>query len=119
MNIKKTKIMTNTGIRDFRINGEAIEVVRSFQLLGVTLTEDGLNATEVKRRIGMGRSTMTGLTKIWKDNNIQLTTQVRLVKALVFPVELYGWESWVLRKEDRRNIDALQLWCWRRMLRVS
>ena len=71
--------------------------------MGVTLTEDGINTTEVKRRIGMGRSTMTGFTKILKDNNIQLTTKVRLVKALVFPVALYGCESWVLRKEEKEK----------------
>ena len=119
LNLSKTKIMSTAPLQNFQVNGDSIEVVRNFQFLGVTITHDALCESEVKRRLCLGRKAMTGLTKIWKDKNISLQTKIKLVNALVFPVVLYGCETWVMRKAERRRVDAFELWCWRRLLRVS
>ena len=96
-----------------------VEVVTKFVLLGALITKDGLCENEVRRRIAMGKAAMGGLTSIWKDRGVTLETKVKLVKVLVFPIVLYGAYIWTIRKHERRKIDAFELWCWRRVLRVS
>ena len=105
-----------------KIDGKDIEVVTKFVFLGALITKDGLDACEkeVRRRIAtMGKAAMGGLTPIWKDRGVTLETKVTLVNNLVFPIVLYGAETWTMRKHERRKIDAFELWCWRRVLRVS
>ena len=97
----------------------AIEVVECFPFLGAMVKDDGSCEAEVRRRLAMGRAAMVGLMKIWKDRGVTTKTKIRLVKALVFPVATYGAESWTMRKRERKKIDAFELWCWRRLLRVS
>ena len=118
LNIKKTKIMSTAKIDSFVINGVELEVVRSFVFLGSTIEEDGDCKEEIKRRFALGRASMGGLEKIWKDKNITIQSKIRLVNALVFPVAVYGCESWTLRQYERKKIDAFEQWCWRRMLRI-
>ena len=101
------------------VNGKHIEVVSHFIFLGSLITKDGFCEKEIRRRLVMGRSTMGGLTKIWKDRGITLRTKIRLVKALVFPIVLYRAESWTMRHFERKIIDAFELWYWRRLLRVT
>ena len=100
-------------------NGKTVEVVTKFVFLGVLITKDGLCDKEICRRIAMGKAAMGGLTTVWKDRGIMLQTKVKLVKALVFPIVLYGAETWTMRKTERKKIDAFELWCWRRVMRVS
>ena len=118
LNTKKTKIMSTAKIDSFAINGVELEVVRSFVFLGSTIEEDGDCKEEIKRRLALGRASMGGLEKIWKDKNITMQSKIRLVNALVFPVALYGCESWTLRQNERKKVDAFEQWCWRRMLRI-
>ena len=100
------------------IDGETVETVRNFILGGSKITADGDCSHEIKRRLLFGRKVMTNLDSISKSRDITLPTKVRLVKAMVFPVVMYGCESWTIRKAERRRIDAFELWCWRRLLRV-
>ena len=115
----KTKVMTTGDIGEVTVDGKVIEVVTKFVFLGMLITEDGLCEKEVRRRIAMGKAAMGVLTSIWKDRGVTLETKVKLVKVLVFPIVLYGAETWTMRKHERRKIDAFALWCWRRVLRVS
>lgn len=101
------------------VDGKKVEVVTRFMFLGTLITKDGLCDKEIRRRIAMGKAAIGGLTTIWKDRGIKRETKVKLVKALVFPIVLYGAETWTLRKAERKKIDAFELWCWRRVLRVS
>ena len=87
--------------------------------MGALIAKDGLCEKEVRRRIAMGKAAMGGLTSIWKDRGVTMETKVKLVKVLVFPIVLYRAETWTMRKHERRKIDAFELWCWRRVLRVS
>ena len=119
LNVNKTKILSTGIIGRVMINGENVEVVESFTFLGTQIHRDGLSEKETSRRFGLGKAAMGGLTKIWKDRCITLETKVKLVKALVFPIVLYGAETWVLRKKERKKLDAFELWCWRKVLRVS
>ena len=119
LNVGKTKVMTTGDIGEVTVDGKDIEVVTKFVFLGALITKDGLCEKEVRRRIAMGKATMGGLTSIWKDRGVTMETKVKLVKVLVFPIVLYGAETWTLRKHERRKIDAFELWCWRRVLRVS
>ena len=119
LNVGKTKVMTTGGIGEVTVDGKDIEVVTKFVFLGALITEDALCEKEVRRRIAMGKSAMGGLTSIWKDRGVTLETKVKLVKVLVFPIVLYGAETWTMRKHERRKIDAFELWCWRRVLTVS
>ena len=119
LNVGKTKVMTTGDIGAVTVDGKDIEVVMKFVFLGTLITEDGLCENEVRRRIAMGKAAMGGLTSIWKDKGITLETKVKLVKVLVFPIVLYGAETLTMRKHERRKIDAFELWCWRRVLRVS
>ena len=117
VNVGKTKVMATGDIGEVTVDGKDIEVVKKFVFLGALITEDALCEKEVRRRIAMGKSAMGGLTSIWKDRGVTLETKVKLVKVLVFPIVLYGAETWTMRKHERRKIDAFELWCWRRVLK--
>ena len=116
LNIQKTKIMASSPITSWQIDGET---VADFIFLGSKITADGVCSQEIKRRLLLGRKVMTNLDSIFKSRDITLPTKVRLVKAMVFPVVMYGCESWTIKKAEHRRIDALELWCWRRLLRVA
>ena len=105
-------------ITSWQIDGEIMETVRDFIFLGSKITADGVCSHEIKRHLLLGRKVMTNLDSIFKSRDITLSTKVRLVRAMVFPVVLYGCESWTIKKAERRRIDAFELWCWRRLLRV-
>ena len=117
-NIQKTKIMASGPITSLQICGEAMEMVRDFIFGGSKINAVGDCSLEIKRRVLLGRRAMTNLDSILKDRDITLPSKVHLVKAIVFPVVLYGYESWTIKKAERRRIDAFELWCWRRLLRV-
>ena len=119
LNIQKTKIMVSGPLTSWQIDGEKVETVRDFIFLGSKITVDGDCSHEIKRRLLLGRKVMTNLDSILKTRVITLPTKVRLVKAMVFPVIMYGCESWTVKKAQRQRIDAFELWCWRRLLRVS
>ena len=116
--IQKTKIMASSPITSWQIDGETVETVADFILGGSKTTADGDYSHEIKRRLLLGRKAMTNLDSILKSRDITLSTKVHLVKAMVFPVVMYGCESWTIKKAERRRIDAFELWCWRRLLRV-
>ena len=118
LNIQKTKIMASGPITSWEIDGETVETVSDFIFLGSKITADGDCSHEIKRRLLLGRKVMTNLDSIFKSRDITLPTKVHLVKAMVFPVVMYGCESWTVKKAERRRIDAFELWCWRRLLRV-
>ena len=118
LNIQKTKIMTSGPITSWEIDGEIVERVSDFILGGSKITVDGDCSHEIKRCLLLGRKVMTNLDSIFKSRDIILLTKVHLVKAMVFPVVMYGGESWTVEKAERRRIDAFELWCWRRLLRV-
>ena len=118
LNIQKTKIMASGPITSWEIDEETVETVRDFLFWGSKITADGDCSHEIKRRLLLGRKVMTNLDSILKRRDITLPTKVRIVKAMVFPVVMYGGESWTIRKAERRRIDAFELWCWRRLLRV-
>ena len=118
LNIQKTKIMASGPITSWEINGETVETVSDFILGGSKITAGGDCSHEIKRRLLLGRKVMTNLDSISKSRDISLPTKVRLVKAMVFPVVMYGCKSWTVKKAECRRIDAFELWCWRRLLRV-
>ena len=118
LNIQKMKIMASGPITSWEIDGEAVETVSDFIFLGSKITADGDCSHEIKRRLLLGRQVMTNLDSIFKSRDITLPTKIRLVKAMVFPVVMYGCESWTVKKAERRRIDAFELWCWKRLLRV-
>uniref|UniRef100_A0A8C6DFL8 RNA-directed DNA polymerase n=1 Tax=Moschus moschiferus TaxID=68415 RepID=A0A8C6DFL8_MOSMO len=118
LNIQKTKIMASGPITSWEIDGKTVETVSDFIFLGSKITADADCSHEIKRCLLLGRKVMTNLDNILKSSDITLPTKVRLVKAMVFPVVMYGCESWTVKKADRRRIDAFELWCWRRLLRV-
>ena len=118
LNIQKTKIMASCPITSWQIDGETMETVRDFILGGSKITADGNCSHEIKRCLLLGRKVMTNLDSILKNRDITLSTKVRLVNAMVFPVVMYGCESWTIKKAEHQRIDALELWCWRRLLRV-
>ena len=118
LNIQKTKIMASSPITSWQIDEETMETVADLILGGSKITADGDCSHEIKRRLLLGRKVMTNLDSILKSRDITLPTKVRLVKAMVFPVVMYGCESWTVKKAERRRIDAFKLWCWRRLLRV-
>ena len=105
-------------ITSWQIDGEIMETVRDFIFLGSKITADGVCSHEIKRHLLLGRKVMTNLDSIFKSRDITLSTKVQLVKAMVFPVVMYGFESWTIKKAERQSIDAFELWCWRRLLRV-
>ena len=118
LNIQKTKIMAPGPITSWEIDGETVETMSDFILGGSKITADDDCSHEIKRCLLLGRKVMTNLDSILKSRDITLPTKVHAVKAMVFPVETYGCESWTIKKAERRRIDAFELWCWRRLLRV-
>ena len=110
--------MASGPITSWQIDGETVETVPDFILGGSKITADGDCSHEIKRRLLLGRKVMTNLESIFKSRDITLSTKVYLVKATVFPVVMYGCESWTIKKAEGRRIDAFELWCWRRLLRV-
>ena len=114
-NIQKTKIMASRPITSWEIDGETVETMSDFIFGGSKITADGDCSYEIKRHLLLGRKVMTNLDSILKSRNITLPTKVHLVKAMVFPVVIYGCESWTVKKAERRRIDAFELWCWRRL----
>ena len=117
-NIQKIKIMASGLITSWQLDGETVETVADFIFWGFKITEDGDCSHEIKRRLLLGRKVMTNLDSILKCRDITLSTKVHLVKAVVFPVVMYGCESWTIKKAECWRIDAFELWCWRRLLRV-
>ena len=118
LNIQKTKIMVSGPITSWEIDGETVETVSDFIFGGSKITADSDCSHEIKRHLLLGREVMTNLDSILKSRHITLLTKVNLVEAMVFPVVMYGCESWIVKKTERRKIDAFELWCWRRLLRV-
>ena len=119
LNIQKTKIMEFGPITSWQIGGKTVGTVIDFIFLGSKITADGDCGHEIKRRLLLGRKAMTNLDSILKSRDISLLTKVCLVKAMVFPVVVYGCESWLIKKAEHQKIDAFELWCWRKLLRVS
>ena len=118
LNIQKTKIMAYGSITSWQIDGETMETVTDFILRGSKITADSDFSHEIKRHLLLGRKVMTNLGSVFKSRDITLPTKVRLIKAMVFPVVMYGCESWTIKKAEHGRIDAFELWCWRRLLRV-
>ena len=118
LNIQKTKIMASSPITSWQINGETVETVSDFIFWGSKITADGDCSHEIKSHLLLGRKVMTNLDSILKSRDITLPTQVHLVKAMVFPVVMYGCESWIIKKAEHQRIYTFELWCWRRLLRV-
>ena len=118
LTIQKMKIMASGPMTLWEIDGETVETVSDFIFLGSKITADGDSSHEMKRRLLLGRKVMTNLDSIFKSRDITLLRKVYLVKARVFPVVVYGCESWTVKKAERQRIDAFELWCWRRLLRV-
>ena len=118
LNIQKTKIMAPSPINSWQIDGETVETLRDFILGGSKITADGDCSHDIKRCLLFGRKAMTNVDSILKSRDITLPTKVCVVKAMVFPVVMYGYESWTIKKAEHRRIDAFELWCWRRLLKV-
>ena len=118
VNIQKTKIMASGPVTAWQTDGETVETVSDFISGGSTITVDGDCSREIKRCLLLGRKVMTNLDNILKSRDVTFSTKVHLVKAVVFPVVMYGCESWTIKKAECRRIDAFELWCWRKLLRV-
>ena len=118
LNIQKTKIMASSPITSWQIDGETVETVADFILGGSKIIADGDCSHEIKRRLFLGRKVMTNLDSVLKRKDVTLPTKVHVIKAMVFPVVVYGCENWTIKKAERQGIDAFELWCWRRLLRV-
>ena len=117
LNIQKTKITASGPITSWEIDGETVETVSDFIFGGSKTTADGDCSREIKRSLLLGRKVMTNLDSILKSRDVTLSTKVCLVKAMIFPMVMYGCESWTLKNAERQRIDALELWCWRRLFR--
>ena len=118
LNIQKTKIMASGSITSWQIDWETVETVADFIFLGSKITADGNCSREIQRRLLLGKKVMTNRDSILKSRDITLSTKVCVVKAMVFPVVMYRCESWTIKKAEHQRIDAFELWCWRRLLRV-
>ena len=118
LNIQKTKIMVSGPITSWQIDGETMKTVSDFIFLGSKITADGDRSHEIKRCLPLGRKSMTNLDSILKSRDITLPTKVHLVKGVIFPVVMYECESWAVKKAECQRIDAFELWCWMRCLRV-
>ena len=118
LNIQKTKIMASGSVTSWQIDGETVETLADLIFWGSKITADGDCSHEIKRCLLLGRKVMTNLNIIFKSRDITLPTKVHLVKAMVFPVVMYGCEIWTVKKAEHKRIDAFELWCWRRPLRV-
>ena len=119
LNIQKTKIMTSGPITSWPIDGETMETVADFMFPGSKITADGDCSYGIKRCLHLGRRAMTDIDSILKSRDITLLTKVPVIKAMFFPVVMYGCESWTIKKAGHQRMDAFELWCWRRVLRVS
>ena len=119
LNIQETKIMASGPITSWEIDGEEVETVTDFIFLGSKITADGDCSHEIKRHFLLGRKAMTHLDSILKSRDVTLPKKVCLVKAIIFPVVIYGYESWTIKKAECWRIDAFELWCWRRLLKLS
>src|SRR5574340_865883 len=119
LNMQKTKIMASGPITSWEMDGDTVETVSDFIFCGSKITADGDCSHEIKRSLLFGRKVMTNLDSIFKSRDIMLPTKVRLVKAMVFPVVMYGCESWTVKKAEGQRIDAFELWCWRRLLKIG
>ena len=115
LNIQKTKIVASGPITSCQVDGETMETVRDFIFLGSKITADGDCSHEIKRCLLLGRKAMINLDSMLKSRAITLPTKVRIVKAMVFPVVMYGYESWIIKKAECQRTDAFKLWCWRRL----
>ena len=118
LNIQKTKIMASGPITSWEIDGETVETLSDFIFWGSQIMADGDCSHEIKRHLLLGRKVMTNIDSLFKSRDITLPKKVHLVKAMVFQVVMYGCESWTVKKAERQRIDAFELWCWRRLLRV-
>ena len=118
LNVQKTKIMAFSPITSWQIDGEKVEAVTDSLFLGSKITADGDCICEIKRRLLPGRKTMTNLESILKSRGITLPTKVHRVKSMIFPRVMYRYDNWTIKKAERQRIDAFELWCWRRFLRV-
>ena len=118
LNNQKTKIMASSPITSWHIDGETMETVADFILGSSKITADGDCSHEIKRYLFLGRKAMTNLDSVLKNRDFTLPTKVLIVKAMVFPVVMYACESWIIKKAEHQRIDAFELWCWRRLLRV-
>jgi hypothetical protein len=120
LNVKKTKIMTTAAKEEVHItiDNEEIEVVDSFIFLGSLIASSGDSTPEIKRRIALGRTAMVSMDQIWRCKDVAIATKRRLITAVVLPIATYGCETWTMKKADRRRIDAFELWCWRRLIRI-
>ena len=118
LNVQKTKIMASSPMTSWEIDGETVETVTDFMFLGSKITADRDCSHEIKRCLLFGRKAMTDLDSILKSCDITLPTKVHLIKAMVFPIVMYGCESWTIKKAEHRRTDAFELWRWRRLLRV-
>ena len=118
LNIQKTKIMALGSIISWQIDGETMEMVKDVIFLGSKITADGDCSHEIKRCLLLGRKAMANLDSVLKSRDTTLPTKVCIIKAMIFPVVMYGCESWTIKKAERQRIDAFQLWCWRTLLRI-
>ena len=118
LNIQKAMIIASSPITSWKIDGETLETVTDFIFLGSKITADGDCSHEIRRCLLLGRKAMTNLDSILKSRDITSPTKVHLIKAMVFPVVMYGCESWTIKKAEHQRIDVFELWCWRRLLRV-
>ena len=118
LNIQKTKVVASSPITSWEIDGETVVTVLDFIFGGSKITADGDCSHEIKRRLLLGRKVMTNINSIFKSRDITLSTKVLLVKAMVFPVVMYGCDSWTIKKAEHQRINAFELWCWRRLFRV-
>ena len=119
LNIQKTKIMASSPITSWQIDGETVETMADFIFLSSKITADGDCSCEIKRCLVLGRKVRTNLDSILKSRDITFSTKVHLVKAMIFPVVMYGCESWTIKKAERLRIDAFELWYWRRLLKAA
>ena len=118
LDVQKMKISASSPIASCQIDGETMETVTDFISLGSKITADGDCSHKIKKRLLLGRKVMTSLDSILKSKDITLLTKVHLVKAMVFPVAMYGCENWTTKKAECQRVDAFELWCWRRLLKV-
>ena len=118
LKVQKTKIMASSPITSWQIDGETMETVTDIIFLVAKITADGDRSHEIKRCLPLGRKAMSNLDSILKSRDITLLTKVCIVKAMFFPVIMYGWEDWTIKKGEHQKVDAFELWCWRKLLRV-
>ena len=117
--ISKTKIMTTANWGSFEIDVEEIEVITSLTFMGSEVEKEGRCDKEIKRRVAIGKATIIGLEKLWRDKHVSIKTKKRIVRTLIFPIVLYGCETWTMTKKMEKKINACEMWIWRKMQRIS